>query len=239
MQTGAFTNAQATYFGAPQQLNNAGQIIGHNHVVVEKIDSIDSTQPTSPRVFAFFKGLNAAAQGGQLTADVTNGLDTGTYRLCSITSSANHQGVVVPVAQRGSVDDCVYVSSFPIVPLVYLLTSSREFSLPPVAETVETTAAITTRTTVTITTVKTMKPTVKTLQTVETTVKTLPTAETTVKTLQTAETTAVTMGEVAETVGATAGVMRGAFSDGTNLLEMGPARHSPLAVFFSDRFFIL
>lgn len=108
MQTGDFTNAATTYFAAPQQLNNAGQIIGHNHVVIEAIPALDSTQPTNPRVFAFFKGLNAVASNGQLTADVTNGLPAGTYRLSSITTAANHQGVIVPVAQRGSVDDAVY-----------------------------------------------------------------------------------------------------------------------------------
>ena len=37
---------------------------------------------------AFFKGLNAAAQGGQLTADVTGGLPVGDYRLCSINTAA-------------------------------------------------------------------------------------------------------------------------------------------------------
>jgi hypothetical protein len=109
MQTGTFTNAANTYYAAPQQLNGAGQVIGHNHVVIELIPSLDSTQPTNPRVFAFFKGLNAAAANGKLTADVTKGLPAGTYRMSSITSAGNHQSVVMPVAQRGSVDDAVYV----------------------------------------------------------------------------------------------------------------------------------
>jgi hypothetical protein len=108
MQTGTFTNAANTYYAAPQQLNGAGQVIGHNHVVIELIPSLDSTQPTNPRVFAFFKGLNAAAANGKLTADVTKGLPAGTYRMSSITSAGNHQSVVMPVAQRGSVDDAVY-----------------------------------------------------------------------------------------------------------------------------------
>jgi len=108
MQTGSFTNAANTYYAAPQQLNGGGQIIGHNHVVVEQIQSLDSTQPTNPRVFAFFKGLNAVANNGQLTADVTNGLAAGSYRVCSITSASNHQSVAMPVAQRGAVDDCSY-----------------------------------------------------------------------------------------------------------------------------------
>lgn len=117
MQTGSFTNAANTYFAAPQQLNNAGQIIGHNHVVIEAIPSLTSTQPTNPRVFAFFKGLNNPASNGQLSADVTNGLPAGTYRISSISSASNHQSVLVPVAQRGSVDDAVYVGLFPRYPL--------------------------------------------------------------------------------------------------------------------------
>lgn len=112
MQTGTFTNAANTYYAAPQQLNNGGQIIGHNHVVIEEIPSLDSTQPTNPRVFAFFKGLNAAAANGKLTADVTKGLPAGVYRISSITAASNHQAVLMPVAQRGSVDDAVYVRLF-------------------------------------------------------------------------------------------------------------------------------
>jgi hypothetical protein len=110
MQTGFFVNAQTNYFSAPQQLNPKGQIIGHSHVVVEKIPAIDSTEPTDPTKFAFFLGLNSAAQNGVLTADVTNGLPPGTYRLASINTAANHQPCIVPVAQHGFLDDAVYVS---------------------------------------------------------------------------------------------------------------------------------
>jgi len=108
METGFFVNAQKNYFAAPQVLNNDGQIQGHSHVVIEKITSLQQTQPTNPSIFAFFKGLNAAANGGKLTADVTNGLPAGVYRLSSINTSTNHQPVIVPVAQHGSLDDAIY-----------------------------------------------------------------------------------------------------------------------------------
>lgn len=111
LETGNFVNAQQNYFAAPQQLNKQGEIIGHSHVVVEKLDSLDQTTPTDPRKFAFFKGLNAAAKGGVLTADVTNGLPPAAYRLCSINTSANHQPAIVPVAQHGSLDDCIYFTA--------------------------------------------------------------------------------------------------------------------------------
>lgn len=113
LETGNFVNAQANYFAAPQQLNGQGVIKGHSHVVVEKIDSLTSTQVTNPKQFAFFKGLNAAAQGGILTADVANGLPAGVYRLSSINSAANHQPAIAPVAQHGSLDDIIYVRHAP------------------------------------------------------------------------------------------------------------------------------
>jgi hypothetical protein len=109
MQTGNFVNAQTNYFSAPQQLNAQGQIIGHSHVVIEALSSITQTTPTDPTKFAFFLGLNAAAQGGVLTANVAKGLPAGAYKLSSINTAANHQPVVGPVAQHGSFDDAVYV----------------------------------------------------------------------------------------------------------------------------------
>lgn len=108
METGNFVNAQQNYFAAPQQLNSKGQIIGHSHVVIEKIDSLTQTTPTDPKKFAFFLGLNTAAVNGVLTADVTKGLPAGTYRLGSINTAANHQPCLVPVAQHGMLDDAVY-----------------------------------------------------------------------------------------------------------------------------------
>lgn len=111
MQTGSFVNAQESYFAAPQTLNGAGQIIGHSHVVIEQLTSLFQTTPTDPKKFIFFKGLNAAAVNGKLTADVTGGLAAGFYKLSSINSSSNHQPVIVPIAQHGSLDDAIYVSA--------------------------------------------------------------------------------------------------------------------------------
>lgn len=110
IDTGFFVNAQANYFAAPQQLNKGGQVKGHSHVVVEKLESLDQTKPTNPKTFNFFKGLNNAATNGKLTAAVDKGLEPGFYRLSSINTSSNHQPVIVPVAQHGSLDDVIYVS---------------------------------------------------------------------------------------------------------------------------------
>ncbi|KAF9649529.1 hypothetical protein BDM02DRAFT_1801027 [Thelephora ganbajun] len=107
--TGLFTNAANTYYAAPQQLVN-GVIQGHSHVTVQQMTSLSSPQPLNPRVFAFFKGLNAAANNGVLTADVTKGLPAGVYRISSINSAGNHQEALGPVAQRGSFNDVIYVT---------------------------------------------------------------------------------------------------------------------------------
>lgn len=108
LETGHFVNAEENYFSAPQQLNNQGEIIGHSHVVVEKLAAIDQITLTNPSQFAFFKGLNDAAVNGVLSAAVTGGLPTGFYKLSSINTAANHQPVLVPIAQHGSLDDAIY-----------------------------------------------------------------------------------------------------------------------------------
>jgi hypothetical protein len=113
IQLGTFTNAQKTYFANPQKLNAQGQIIGHTHIVVEAIDSLTTTKVTNPKNFVFFKGINGGQDAqGNVAADVTGGLAPGAYRMCTIVSSQTHQPAIVPIAQHGSLDDCVYVSFF-------------------------------------------------------------------------------------------------------------------------------
>jgi hypothetical protein len=109
LETGNFVNAEENYYSAPQQVNKQGVIVGHSHVVVEKLAAIDQITLTDPSQFAFFKGLNEAAVNGVLSADVHGGLPAGFYKLSSINSASNHQPVLAPVAQHGSLDDVVYV----------------------------------------------------------------------------------------------------------------------------------
>ncbi|THU90745.1 hypothetical protein K435DRAFT_801766 [Dendrothele bispora CBS 962.96] len=108
LETGFFVNANEKYFAAPQQLNAQGLIQGHSHVVVEQVTSFNQTTPNDPTKFAFFKGLNAKAANGVLSATVDKGLPAGFYKLSSINAAANHQPVIVPVAQHASLDDTVY-----------------------------------------------------------------------------------------------------------------------------------
>jgi hypothetical protein len=109
-ELGSFTNAETTYFSAPQQLNNQGQIIGHTHLVVEQVPSLQSTTPLNPQTFAFFKGIDGAAGAdGTVSAAVVNGLPEGVYRFMTLGTSSNHVPWAVPVAQHGSLEDAVYV----------------------------------------------------------------------------------------------------------------------------------
>ena len=133
LNTGFFTNPNQNYFAAPQTVDGAGNINGHSHVVIERINSLDQTTPTDPTQFVFFKGLNDKAQNGVLSATVPGGLPAGVYRMASINSSANHQPALVAVAQHGSLDDIVYVSiPIPLLPNVRrsLLHALTPLSLP-------------------------------------------------------------------------------------------------------------
>lgn len=111
LETGNFVNADSNYYSAPQQVNSAGDIIGHTHFTVTAVSSFTDTTPKDPNTFAFFKGVNGAAVNGVVSEPVTAGLPAGTYRLCSINTDANHAPCLVAVAQHGTLDDCVYVSS--------------------------------------------------------------------------------------------------------------------------------
>lgn len=104
---GSFTNADATYYSAPQQLQG-GKIVGHTHVTVQDLGTnLNPTSAMDPTLFSFFKGINDDGNGeGLLSATVTGGLPAGNYRVCTMSSASNHQPVLMPVAQRGSSDDC-------------------------------------------------------------------------------------------------------------------------------------
>ncbi|KAI0769340.1 hypothetical protein BD413DRAFT_628239 [Trametes elegans] len=106
LETGHFVNAAQNYFAAPQVVNAQGVIQGHSHIVIQRLESLSQTTPADPASFAFFKGLNDVAQAGVLSTEVA-GLPAGFYRMASINSAANHQPVLVAVAQHGALDDMI------------------------------------------------------------------------------------------------------------------------------------
>jgi hypothetical protein len=91
LETGWFTNPEKTYMSSPQEVNSSGDVIGHSHIVIERLTGFGQTTPTDPKSFVFFKGLNAAAVNGVLSTDVTGGLSAGYYRIAAVHSGANHQ----------------------------------------------------------------------------------------------------------------------------------------------------
>jgi len=105
--SGFFSDAAKEYYVKPQQLQN-GKILGHSHVTIQELKG-DRKKPLNPKVFAFFKGLNEPAKDGVLSVTVNNGLPAGDYRICTIVSSFTHQPVLMPIAQRGSQDDCIRI----------------------------------------------------------------------------------------------------------------------------------
>jgi hypothetical protein len=125
LQSGVVVDVATNFLSAPQQLDSTGNILGHYHVVIEELDALNSTVPTDARNFAFFSVIKDAASNGEIVSEVTNGLPEGFYRMVSVhivprftelTSNqtatihaANHQPVLVPIAQHGALIDVAYV----------------------------------------------------------------------------------------------------------------------------------
>jgi transcription initiation factor TFIID subunit 15 len=100
LAAGSFTNPDVTYYSAPQTLDDSGNVVGHTHVTIQSLgDDVNTQTAPDPSQFVFFKGINDAGDGnGGLSADVTGGLPAGAYRVCTMTSSSNHQPVLMPVS---------------------------------------------------------------------------------------------------------------------------------------------
>jgi hypothetical protein len=108
LETGNFDDPNAQYYSFAQQLDREGQIKGHSHITIQ---SLTGNAPPSAQVFDFFKGLNDPAVNGVLSVQVTAGLATkGQKRICTMSSSFAHTPVIMPVAQRGSQDDCIRIT---------------------------------------------------------------------------------------------------------------------------------
>lgn len=112
IETGHFSDPDTEYYVTPQELNSEGLILGHTHVTIQEING---QSPPDAKEFAFFKGINDKADSqGHLTAEVVSedgkpGLSPGNYRICTMSGSFSHQPVIMPVAKRGSQDDCIRI----------------------------------------------------------------------------------------------------------------------------------
>lgn len=109
---GFFEDPIDEYYVSPQRVGANGNINGHTHIVIEKI--LDGGNFPDPRTPLFFEGLNDKSdETNSLSALVLGSVFTdsgpGTYRICTITASQGHQSVLMPVARRGSTDDCIRI----------------------------------------------------------------------------------------------------------------------------------
>lgn len=113
IETGHFSDPDTEYNIDPQDLNSDGLILGHTHVTIQ---NLDGNKPPNAAEFEFFKGVNDKADSeGRLTVDVVSedgkaGLHPGNYRICTMAGSFSHQPLVMPVAKRGSQDDCIRIT---------------------------------------------------------------------------------------------------------------------------------
>ncbi|KAI8454166.1 hypothetical protein BY996DRAFT_6431342 [Phakopsora pachyrhizi] len=110
LETGSFVNPKTNYFSAPQVLSKkTHNVIGHAHVVAQKIKSLTSTEVLRPDKFEFFKGIDVSTdEDGYSSVILEKGLPAGAYRVSTLLSAANHQPILAGVAQRGAFDDVIY-----------------------------------------------------------------------------------------------------------------------------------
>jgi len=98
--------------------------------VIEQLEEGVETKAPDPTSFFFFKCLKDISSGGQVGAIMEEGLPKGFYRISSILGAANHQPVLLPVAQHGAVDDTVYfwVTDQGMTPIIPSVTNSTDSS---------------------------------------------------------------------------------------------------------------
>jgi hypothetical protein len=89
------------FLNQPQVLNANGIIRGSRFVTIQNIGNAQNPTPAAS-VVQFME-----MTGNEIKA---SGLSEGDYRICTLTSSISGQPVVMPVAQRGSQDDCIRLS---------------------------------------------------------------------------------------------------------------------------------
>ncbi|KAJ3053080.1 hypothetical protein HK097_005114 [Rhizophlyctis rosea] len=100
-------NDKTNNFGSPQHLDENGYVVGHTHVTVQYMGpDLKPQRPLDTKKFAFFLALNTEFHKDGSAEVEVQGLKPGGYRVCTMATQAGHQPVVMPVADRGHVDDC-------------------------------------------------------------------------------------------------------------------------------------
>jgi hypothetical protein len=111
IELGGATNSSTQYYIQPQTLNDQGQVIGHVHLVAQRLP--EPGQPLDSSVYEFAASLSKKPEdptSNVLSAKFDAGFNkTGTFRICTMANSKSHQPVIMPVGTRGSTDDCIRI----------------------------------------------------------------------------------------------------------------------------------
>lgn len=109
-----FDNSTTQYYVSPQTLNSKGFVQGHQHIVFQQIsDDSNGGNPPDPQLknLKFFNAFDEKPAANGMDVNLkTAPIDPGLYRVCTMTASASHQPVIMPVAKRGPQDDCIRVT---------------------------------------------------------------------------------------------------------------------------------
>ena len=85
LRAGFQANPSSSYYAAPQNLDENGDVIGHCHVTIQDIGSLRATKAPDPLDFAYFTVVNNEGNGdGLLQTAVIGGLPAGAYRICTM-----------------------------------------------------------------------------------------------------------------------------------------------------------
>ncbi|KAI9139432.1 hypothetical protein BKA69DRAFT_1126514 [Paraphysoderma sedebokerense] len=121
LEFGHADDIKTEYRKTGQILNSKGMIKGHTHLVIQKLvvpsGATGPNRPPSPgsNDLAFFQPLDSEALPPRFQTHRTLTFSIGTesfpvdglYRACTMTSSAAHVPVIMPVEVRGTQDDCI------------------------------------------------------------------------------------------------------------------------------------
>ncbi|KAG0141646.1 hypothetical protein CROQUDRAFT_663542 [Cronartium quercuum f. sp. fusiforme G11] len=107
--TGSTTNPATAYYTAPQQLGPNGIVIGHLHLIVDRIQRGTQQAPDISAKPALFKAVANGADANGIISFPIDGFPDGEYRISTLATSSNHAAIALPVAERGSMDDSIYI----------------------------------------------------------------------------------------------------------------------------------
>jgi hypothetical protein len=117
LESGFGVNPAENFLAAPQILGGGlGKIVGHYHLVIEELDSLNSTALNDIRKYVFHQIVKDASDTkGSIETSISDGLPEGFYRMTATIHAENYQPIVGPVSRRGSFNDASYVrfTSFP------------------------------------------------------------------------------------------------------------------------------